>query len=157
MMFGYFASKRAAEQIIEESGIPWTTLRATQFHDLMLGAVKGMAKMPVIPVPSGYRFQPVDAGEVADRLVELSLRGPAGLVPEMGGPHTYTMTQLVRSYLWAINKYRPMIPLRMPGAAARAFREGANLAPDRKVGHRSWEEFVDETLGSTGEAKLAYA
>jgi uncharacterized protein YbjT (DUF2867 family) len=30
-MFGYFASKRAAERIVEGSGLPWTTLRATQF------------------------------------------------------------------------------------------------------------------------------
>src|SRR5918998_6730901 len=35
-MFGYFASKRAAEKVIEDSGLPWTILRATQFHDLML-------------------------------------------------------------------------------------------------------------------------
>lgn len=32
MMFGYFGAKRAAELIIAESGIPWTTLRATQFR-----------------------------------------------------------------------------------------------------------------------------
>ncbi len=30
-MFGYFASKRAAERIVADSGLPWTTLRATQF------------------------------------------------------------------------------------------------------------------------------
>src|SRR6185312_5562726 len=35
-MFGYFASKRAAEDVVAGSGLPWTTLRATQFHDLML-------------------------------------------------------------------------------------------------------------------------
>ncbi|HEY6591681.1 MAG TPA: NAD(P)H-binding protein, partial [Actinomycetota bacterium] len=29
-MFGYFASKRAAEQVIADAGLPWTTLRATQ-------------------------------------------------------------------------------------------------------------------------------
>ena len=29
--------------------------------------------MPVIPVPAQFRFQPVDAREVAARLVELSL------------------------------------------------------------------------------------
>src|SRR5918997_574232 len=26
-MFGYFASKRAAEKVVEDSGMPWTTLR----------------------------------------------------------------------------------------------------------------------------------
>ena len=36
-MFGYFASKLASEQAVADSGLPWTTLRATQFHDLVLG------------------------------------------------------------------------------------------------------------------------
>ena len=35
-MFGYFASKLAAEQVVADSGLPWTTLRAAQFHDLFL-------------------------------------------------------------------------------------------------------------------------
>jgi uncharacterized protein YbjT (DUF2867 family) len=84
-MFGYFGSKLAAEQIIANSGLPWTTLRATQFHELILMAVQQMARLPVTPVPAGFRFQPVDAGEVADRLVELALAKPVGLVPDIGG------------------------------------------------------------------------
>src|SRR6266508_4896572 len=35
-MFGYFASKLAAERVVAECGLPWTTLRAAQFHDLIL-------------------------------------------------------------------------------------------------------------------------
>ena len=35
-MFGYFAVKRAAERVVADSGMRWTTLRATQFHDLIL-------------------------------------------------------------------------------------------------------------------------
>src|SRR5918999_3050357 len=68
-MFGYFESKRAAERIVEDSGLPWTILRATQFHDIMLMVAQQMAKLPVAPIPAGFRFQPVDAGEVAARLV----------------------------------------------------------------------------------------
>jgi len=85
-MFGYFASKRAAEKVIAESGLPWTTLRATQFHDAMLAVVRQLAKLPVIPVSAGFRFQPVDAAEVAARLVELALGKPSGLVPDLAGP-----------------------------------------------------------------------
>ena len=44
---------------------------------------------PVIPASAGFRFQPVDAREVADRLVELTLGKPAGLVPDMAGPRVY--------------------------------------------------------------------
>ncbi len=94
-MFGYFGSKLAAEQAVADSGLPWTTLRASQFHDLLLMTARQMAKLPVIPVPAGFRFQPVDAGEVAARLVELALGTPAGLVPDMAGPRVYGMAELL--------------------------------------------------------------
>ncbi len=76
-MFGYFGSKLAAEQVVADSGLPWSTLRATQFHDLVLMVARQMARLPVIPVPSGVRFQPVDAAEVAARLTELAFGPPA--------------------------------------------------------------------------------
>jgi uncharacterized protein YbjT (DUF2867 family) len=142
-MFGYFASKRDAEKVIEDSGLPWTTLRATQFHELILMVAQQMAKLPVIPVPAGFRFQPVDAGEVADRLVELSLGEPSGLVPDIAGPRVYGATELLRGYLRASKRrHRLIVPVWLPGKAARAFRAGANLAPERVVGHRTWEEFL---------------
>ena len=145
-MFGYFAAKRAAEEVVAGSGLPWTTLRATQFHDLTLMAVRQLARLPVVPVPAGVRFQPVDAGEVAARLAELALAGPAGLVPDLAGPRAYPMGELVRGYLRATGRRRPVIEVPAPGAAYRAIRAGANLAPDRAVGRRSWEQFLAETL-----------
>jgi uncharacterized protein YbjT (DUF2867 family) len=142
-MFGYFGSKLAAEQIIANSGLPWTTLRATQFHELILMAVQQMARLPVTPVPAGFRFQPVDAGEVADRLVELALAKPVGLVPDIGGPRVYEMADLVRSYLRSRAKRRPILPVWLPGAAAHA-RRGVPTSPppigpsDDEPGRTSW-------------------
>jgi uncharacterized protein YbjT (DUF2867 family) len=145
-MFGYFASKLAAERVIAGSGLGWTTLRATQFHYLALLTVRQLAQLPVVPVPAGWRFQPVDAGEVADRLVELALGAPAGLVADVGGPRIYELAELVRSYLRATHRHRPILPVRTPGRAARAVRAGANLAPERAVGRRTWEEFLAERV-----------
>jgi uncharacterized protein YbjT (DUF2867 family) len=146
-MFGYFAAKAAVEQIVAASGLPWSTLRATQVHDLTFATAQSLAKLPFILIPSGFRFQPVDAGEVADRLVELALGEPAGLVPDLGGPHDYAMSDLVRSYLRAVGKHRPIIGMPLPGKAAAAMRAGANLAPDRAVGRRTWEAFLSARLG----------
>jgi uncharacterized protein YbjT (DUF2867 family) len=151
-MFAYFASKSAAEQVVADSGVPWTTLRATQFHDLILVAVRTMARLPVIPVPTEFRFQPVDTAEVADRLVELALGTPAGLVPDMGGPAVYEMAELLRGYLHARNKRRPILPIWLPGKAARAFRAGANLAPDGAVGRRTWEDFLAAQVTSPSDS-----
>jgi uncharacterized protein YbjT (DUF2867 family) len=146
-MFGYFASKRAAERIVADSGLPFTTLRATQFHDLILTVAQQMAKLPVVPVPAGFRFQPVNADEVAARLAELTLDKPAGLVPDMGGPRVYGAADLLRGYLRATQRRRLIVPVWMPGKAARAFRAGGNLAPEQAVGHRTWEEFLADRVG----------
>jgi len=141
-MFGYFPSKLGAERVIADSGLPWTTLRATQFFDLTLMTAQLMAKLPVIPVPAGFRFQPVDTDEVAARLVQLALGSPAGLVPDIAGPRVYDMADLVKSYLRVRHLRRLIVPLWLPGDAARAVRAGANLAPDRAVARRTWEEFL---------------
>jgi len=145
-MFGYFGAKHAAERIIAESGIPWTTVRATQFHDLTLKTLEQLAKMPVMPVFGGMSFQPIDSGEVADRLVELATGEPAGLVPPIGGPKVYGMDELARSYLAAQGRRKPIFGMPIFGTAARAQKSGVNLAPDRAVGRRTWEEFLAETV-----------
>lgn len=156
-MFGYFGSKHAAERIVADSGLPWTTLRATQFHDLTLLTARQLAKLPVSPVFAGFRFQPIEADEVAARLVDLALGTPAGLVPEMGGPRVYEMAELVRGYLRVSRKHRLIVPIRIPGQAARAIRAGANLAPDRAVGRRTWEDFLTARVSAPSDRRLAPA
>jgi uncharacterized protein YbjT (DUF2867 family) len=156
-MFGYFASKLAAERVVADSGLPWTTLRATQFYDLILVVAQQMARLPVIVAPSGFRFQPVDAGEVAARLAGLALGPPAGLAPDMAGPRVYEMAELLRGYLRASHKRRPILPLWLPGKAAAAFRAGANLAPGRAVGRRTWEEFLADRVSLSGNGRSSLA
>jgi uncharacterized protein YbjT (DUF2867 family) len=142
-MFGYFAAKRGAEEVIAGSGLPWTTLRATQFHELAFSTAEQLARLWVLPVPVGFRFQPVDSGEVADRLVELALGRTAGMTPDLAGPRAYAMAELVRSYLQAVGERRPILPVGVPGRAARAIRHGANLALEHADGRRSWEDYLE--------------
>jgi hypothetical protein len=56
------------------------------------------------------------------------------------------MAELFRGYLAARGKHRIMLPVRAPGQAARAVRAGANLAPDRAVGQRTWEDFLADRI-----------
>jgi uncharacterized protein YbjT (DUF2867 family) len=146
MMFSYFEMKRKAEEIIAASGLPWTTIRATQFYDLIFMVVELLAKSPIVPLPSGIAFQPVDSDEVATRLIELALGHPLGLAPDMGGPRAYSMAELIHGYLKRTHRRRPLLPLWLPGNAARALRAGANLAPENAIGTRTWEEFLADRL-----------
>ena len=120
-LFGYFGMKLATERVVEQSGIGWTTLRATQFHDLILMVARALARLPVIPAPAGSRFQPVDATEVAERMAELALGEPSGLVPDLAGPKIYTVAELINSYLSAARQAAAA----GPGAHSRPGRQGA--------------------------------
>lgn len=142
--FGYYQAKYAVERYIENGGLPYAILRTTQFHDLPAMILDALAKMPgVLPVVTGLRIQPIDAGEVAVRLAELALAPEAaGRADDMGGPETFTFAELARSYLAATGRRRALVPLRIPGRAMRGFRAGHNLAPGHVAGRRTWREFL---------------
>jgi uncharacterized protein YbjT (DUF2867 family) len=97
--YPYYRVKLRAERLIEDSPIPHTILRATQFYELILMALRALARLPVVTVPKGLIGQPIDSGKVAARLVELTLSGPAGRVPDVGGPEVRTTEDIARSYL----------------------------------------------------------
>ncbi|MGW0913457.1 SDR family oxidoreductase [Streptomyces sp. NPDC002784] len=145
--FGYYRSKLAVEKLIEESGLGWTILRATQFHDLLAQVFGMLAKPPVMLVPAGVRDQPVDVAEVADRLVELALAAPAGRVPDMAGPEVRPFDSLARAYLQATGRKRRVVSVPLAGKAYRAFRAGGHLAPERAVGTGTFEEYLAVRFG----------
>jgi uncharacterized protein YbjT (DUF2867 family) len=98
-------------------------------------------------MPKGFLFQPIDVGEVADRLVELALSAPAGRVPDVGGPEVRTAADLARAYFEVAEQRRRIIEVPLPGKVARAFRAGAQICPDRAYGKIRWEEFLRMNVG----------
>ncbi|WP_329208819.1 NAD(P)H-binding protein [Streptomyces sp. NBC_00683] len=145
---GYLRAQLEAERAVTGSGLPWTVLRAAQFHDLTLTVVQKMGMLPVVPVPGGLRLQPVDPRDVAARLVELALGAPAGRVPDLTGPTVYDMSGLIRGYLRARGRRRMTVPVRMPGKAGRAYRAGDNLSLEgADTGTRTWEDFLAARVG----------
>jgi uncharacterized protein YbjT (DUF2867 family) len=61
--------------------------------------------------------------------VELALGLPAGRVPDISGPEVRTLANLTQAYLSAKGSKKGVVELPLPGKAARAFREGAQVAP----------------------------
>jgi uncharacterized protein YbjT (DUF2867 family) len=139
----YFKSKLGAEQAVRGSTVPSTVLRVAQLHDFAWNTVRAMAKLPVMPAPGGVRFQPVDSRDVAQRLAELTLGEPQGLVPDLVGPKVYSLSELAHDYLKATGKHRLSLPIRVPGKAGMVYRAGGNLTlTGATVGTHTWEDFV---------------
>jgi uncharacterized protein YbjT (DUF2867 family) len=139
--YPYYKGKFETEKLIEQSGLPFTILRATQFHDLLRTLFAWTAKFPVMFTPA-LSFQPVDVAEVADRLAELAVGSPAGRVDDMGGPQVRRAADLARAYLSATQRRRFVLGVRLPGKAFAAFRQGGHLAPDHAVGRRTFEQYL---------------
>ncbi|MFI2616848.1 SDR family oxidoreductase [Streptomyces sp. NPDC018584] len=139
---GYYRAKLAVEKLVEESGLGWTVLRTTQFHDLVLRVLARAARLPVLLLPAGVSDQPIAADEVAARLAELAAAPPAGRVADMGGPQVRTFTDLAHAYLRATGKRRPVLRVPLAGRTYRAMRAGGHLAPGRAVGKGTFEEFL---------------
>lgn len=143
--FGFYRTVLANERLITESGLPWTVLRATQFHDLIAVILRMLAKPPVMLVPS-VSDQPVDAREVGERLAHLALGEPVGRAPDFGGPQVRAFDDLARSYLAMVGKRRAVMPIRLPGKAFRGFRAGGHLAPERTAGTTTFEQYLRRQL-----------
>ncbi len=140
--YPYYRIKLDAERVIEASPVPHTVLRATQFYDLVLTAIRFLDRLPAMPIPAGLLGQPVDVGEVAGRLVELALSGPIGHAPDVGGPEVGTLAESARRYLGVVGSRKRVVEFPLPGRTARAIREGALTCPENRYGRIRWEEFL---------------
>lgn len=144
--YPYYRVKLDAERVVESSPVPHTILRATQFYELVLEAIRFLDRLPMMVVPRGFLGQPIDAGEVAGRLVELALSEPAGRAPDIGGPEIRTVSDVVRGYFEVTGRRRRSLEVPVPGQMARAFRDGALTCPEGRYGMIRWEEFLSEKM-----------
>lgn len=147
----YYKVKLAAEKAIEESGVPYSILRAPQFHPFLDRILANLLRFPVGFVPGFAKFQLMDAGEVADRMVAAIAAGPGGRLPDIGGPEVRSASDLARAWLKARGKRRLVLPLPTFGKVAAGFRAGFNCAPDSRDGRITWEQWLESKYGSAPE------
>lgn len=145
--FAYYRSKLAAEQIVAASGVPHSILRATQFHSFIDAMTAGAARVPLIlPLPTTFRFQSVDTGETAERLVRAVQEGPGGRLLDFGGPEVLTWGEMAAAWKVARGIRRPTVNLPLPGALAAAFRAGkTTLRHGGERGAIRWRDWLRDT------------
>ncbi len=134
----YYRAKLAAEHLVA-AGPSWTIQRATQFHPL----VNRMLSYRVFPATSRLSFQPVDAGDLASRLVDLAEAGPAGRAGDFGGPQVLTVRDLAAVRRSVTGRRTALIPVPAAGPL-RALDAGRNLCPDHALGKVTWREWLEE-------------
>ncbi|MBN9214409.1 MAG: 3-beta hydroxysteroid dehydrogenase [Microbacterium sp. SCN 70-200] len=143
--YGYYAGKRAQERAVEAGPVPWTILRATQFHEFSR-QMYANAKIGPVHVAPRMRTQPIAAREVATRLIDLA-EAPAhtGYV-EIAGPREESLVAMIRAWARA-SGIRGWIPaISLPGPFGRAQRAGTVLpGPGVETSTETFAEWLSRT------------
>jgi uncharacterized protein YbjT (DUF2867 family) len=105
-------------------------------------------------IDPNLKVQPMDEGEVADRLVEIVAAGPSGRVPDIAGPQVRLMRDLTRSWLEARGLKRLIIPLPLPGGIWAGWRKGLTTVPDNPQGKITFEQWLAKKYGA-GSSSVA--
>ena len=151
----YYKAKRKAERLIKESGLSWSILRATQFHDLLLQVLDACSKPPVAIVPKGFHFQPVNSGEVAAKLIDITAGQLNGRRQDFGGPRQAEIADWMGLFLASSGSSKSMIKAPLPGRIGNRFRAGRNTVNDGERGIATFEELqtpADETTNRSLKA-----
>jgi uncharacterized protein YbjT (DUF2867 family) len=136
--YGYYQGKLRQEEVLRESPVPVSILRAAQFHEFAgqyLAAMPG----PVVIVPR-WRAQPVAAREVGAALATIAAGDPVPL-SELAGPREEIMADMVRQVVRAREDRRLVVSVRVPGATGKAMAAGGGLP--RGPGPRGTQPFAD--------------
>jgi uncharacterized protein YbjT (DUF2867 family) len=136
--YGYYQGKLRQEQVLRQSPVPVSILRAAQFHEFA-GQYLATMPGPVVLVPR-WRAQPVSAREVGQALAALAVADPVPM-SEIAGPREEIMADMVRQVIRVRGDRRAVVEVRVPGAAGKAMASGAGL-PDRP-GLRGTQTFRD--------------
>lgn len=96
----YFRAKTAQEELIQNSGIPYTIVRATQFFDFVDAIAQSATEGNVVRLPPAM-MQPILAEDVAAALADVAVAPPVNGVIDLAGPERIRMDELVRRFLAA--------------------------------------------------------
>lgn len=95
---GYMRAKKAQEDLIRQSGVPYTIIRSTQFMEFIGGIADQATKGNEVHL-SDVKFQPIAAEDVASFVVKFALAAPTNGIVEIAGPERFDMYQVAEHYL----------------------------------------------------------
>ncbi|WP_257429549.1 SDR family oxidoreductase [Nocardioides carbamazepini] len=137
----YYLGKRRQEDLVAAGPLPWTVLRATQFHEFA-GQVIDRSPRP-LALGLRMRTQPIAAREVAVELVAAAVDRPSGLLPDLAGPRPEAMDVMVRRVLRARGSRRLVVPVPMAGRAGRQAKAGGLLPGEgATLGRETFDEWL---------------
>jgi uncharacterized protein YbjT (DUF2867 family) len=105
---GYFRAKMAQENLITNSTIPYTIVRATQFFEFAGSIAYVATEGQTVRLPSAL-VQPIVSDDLAAALVDFAIAAPANGIAEVAGPDKIPLDEFVRQHLSATKDPRQVV------------------------------------------------
>ncbi len=105
---GYFRAKVAQEKLVENSGIPYSIIRSTQFMEFLRGIADSGTNGNIVRLSPGL-FQPIAADDVAAAVADVAVAAPLNGIVDIAGPERAPLNEIVASYLKAIRDPRKVV------------------------------------------------
>jgi uncharacterized protein YbjT (DUF2867 family) len=138
----YYRAKLAQERIVGEGPVPWSIVRATQFHELLDWLFGITARARIVPA-MGFPVAPVDPRFVAGVLAGAAEAGTGGRLAPVAGPQTAPLGELAREWTRARHRCLVALPLPLLPAMRRALCGGGLVpGPEAITGGPSFGEWL---------------
>jgi uncharacterized protein YbjT (DUF2867 family) len=105
---GYFRAKIAQEQLIKDSGIPYSIVHATQFFEFIPSIADAATDGDTVRL-APVLIQPMAADDVARAVAQVTLGPPVNGVVEVAGPEQFRLDDLIRQGLNARHDPREVV------------------------------------------------
>ena len=123
----YFRVKTAQERAVEEGIVPWTIVRATQFHELISTSLAAGSRFGVMPLPRGT-LQTVAVRDAARAIAGVAEKAPQRRRVLVVGPERNELRELAKRWRTSAGRRVLFLPMPLPGAIGQALRGGALTA-----------------------------
>lgn len=100
---GYFRAKQVQENLIKESGVPFTIVHATQFFEFAGGIVATSTSEGKVKLSDAF-IQPIASADVAAFIAKIATEQPANKVLEIGGPERFQIDEWIKQYILSTKK-----------------------------------------------------
>lgn len=105
----HYSGKREQERVVTAGPIPWSIVRATQFHGFAAG-VAGFAEQNGVATIAPLLVQPIAPADVAEVLAEISTGAPLHATVDIAGPETQDFVDMARRTFAARGQHVKLVP-----------------------------------------------
>ena len=140
----YFKQKVQIEQMVIKSGLPYSIVKATQFHEYIDSQLTSFFRFGIGLLPKNILVQPVSVVSVANVLADLCMSGATYEIQSLGGPEVLKLEELASQWLQHRKESKKYLPLPLWGKSGKKLKDGVLTYPQKKLKGVNWSSWLKE-------------